>query len=54
MNKTLASVITIIPIGICLGIYCLVYTWYLNNNMNGCMNHYKDYNYCKSIVEEGK
>lgn len=32
---------------------CLFMYWLNHNNMDMCMGQYKDYNYCKSIIEEG-
>ena len=57
MNKTSKFVISITSmfvIGICLMIYIFIYTSLLNNNMEVCMEHYKDYNYCVSKVNKGK
>lgn len=50
MSKKLASLTAIIFMFVCLFIYLLFYTYQLNNNMDICMNHYKDYNYCKAKV----
>ena len=52
MNKKIISLISSIVMLVGLFIYMLVYTYFLNNNMDMCMNHYKDYNYCKTKVDD--
>ena len=52
MNKNLITITGLIVMFLCLFIYFLFYTYLLNNNMEVCMNHYKDFNYCETKVND--
>lgn len=53
-NKKVISFISFIVIVIFLAIYCLAYRYAIRNNMELCMLHYKDYNYCQTLLESRK
>ena len=50
MSKTIVTITSLVVMTIFLGLYCLFYYYFLNNNMRACMTHYRDYDYCKTIV----
>ena len=54
MNKKTLEIFTIIGVIIVLIPLCIFMYWLNHHNMDMCMDKYKDYNYCKSIIEEGK
>lgn len=53
-SKNVASFVAFIVMAIGLIIYGLVYRYAIRNNMELCMLHYKDHNYCQSIIESRK
>lgn len=53
-SKNVVSFVGFIVMAICLTIYALVYRYVTRNNMEMCMLHYKDHNYCQTLMESRK
>lgn len=53
MNKKILEIFKIIATIIILIIGCVFMYWLNHHDMDMCMATYKDYDYCRTFIEEG-